>query len=253
MNSRIPIPQGLVTSSSTRPSPSKSAAIRKKLSRVLSSQPPNLVPFGAIMSGRKVFPCICRIPTPHGLETKISSRPSPSKSPTGPNRLSPVCRFQPPNRVPFGAIMGAASVDPASSRIPTPHGLVIRSSARPSPSKSPTFSNRLSPVCRFQPPNRVLFGAIIRGANVFFRCSRTPRPHGLENTISACPSPSKSPTGPNRLSPVCRFQPPNRVPFGAIMGALKALPNISNSPMPQGLDTSSSARPSPSKSSCRDI
>ncbi len=44
-------------------------------------------------------------------------------------------------------------------------------------------------------------------------------PHGLENTISARPSPSKSPTGPNRLSPVCRFQPPKRVPLAAIIGA----------------------------------
>jgi hypothetical protein len=77
-----------------------------------------------------------RIPIPQGLVTKISARPSPSKSATGLNLLSAVFNNHPPNLVPFGAIMGAVSELPESLRIPIPQGLVTKISARPSPSKS---------------------------------------------------------------------------------------------------------------------
>src|SRR5690242_21599628 len=43
--------------------------------------------------------------------------------------------------------------------------------------------------------------------------------------ISAFPSPSKSPTGPKRLSAVFRSQPPTRVPFGIIVRTLRVLPS----------------------------
>src|SRR5512135_1271777 len=93
---------------------------------VLSSHPPKRVPFSAITGAVSVEPDSFRIPIPHGLVTTISACPSPSKSPAGPNELSAVFSNQPPNRVPFGAIIGTVSVDPDSFRIPIPHGLVTR-------------------------------------------------------------------------------------------------------------------------------
>jgi hypothetical protein len=51
-------------------------------------------------------------------------------------RLSAVLRSQPPKRVPFGAIIGDASVPPDNLRNPIPHGLLMGISAIPSPSKS---------------------------------------------------------------------------------------------------------------------
>jgi hypothetical protein len=77
---------------------------------------------------------------PHGLLTKISSRPSPSKSPSASNRLSPVLSSQPPKRVPFCAITGAASVFPDHCRMPMPHGLLTKTSERRSPSKSASLT-----------------------------------------------------------------------------------------------------------------
>ena len=66
---------------------------------------------------------------PQGLVTRISARPSPSKSPTGPNELSAVLSSQPPKRVPLGAIIGTVNVLPDSLSTPMPHGLVTRISA----------------------------------------------------------------------------------------------------------------------------
>ena len=59
----------------------------------------------------------------------ISTWPSPSKSPTGPNVLSAVFSSHPPKRVPFGAIIGTLNVFPVSLKTPMPHGLVTRISA----------------------------------------------------------------------------------------------------------------------------
>jgi hypothetical protein len=103
---------------------------------VFSSHPPNRVPLGAIIGAFKVLPDSLRIPIPHGLVTKISVLRSPSKSANKSNRLSAVFSSHPPNRVPLGAIIGAFKVLPDSLRIPIPHGLVTKISARPSPSKS---------------------------------------------------------------------------------------------------------------------
>src|SRR5215210_6442119 len=138
----------------------------------------------------------------------ISFAPSPSKSPTGPKSLSPVFSSQPPKRVPFGAIVGTVNVPSESFSTPIPHGLVTRISAAPSPSKSPTGPNELSPVFSPQPPNRVPFGAIIGAPMLAPTCSSTPRPHGLVTSSSARPSPSYSAAGPNALSPVLSSQPP---------------------------------------------
>src|SRR5215210_2627177 len=176
----------------------------------------------------------------------ISFAPSPSKSPTGPKSLSPVLSSQPPKRVPFGAIVGTVNVPPDSLSTPTPHGLDTRISARPSPSKSPTGPKELSAVLSSQPPNRVPFGAIMTALSVPPESFSTPIPHGLVTRISAAPSPSKSPTGPNELSAVLSSQPPNRVPLGAIIGAAMLVPACSRTPIPHGLTTSDSARPSPS-------
>src|SRR6185503_13261617 len=118
-----------------------------------------------------------------------STRPSPSKSPTGPNELSPVFNSHPPKRVPLGDIVGTVSVPPDSLSTPMPHGLVTRISAWPSPSKSPTGPNTLSAVLSSHPPNRVPFGAIIGAASLAPDCARMPRPHGLVTTISVRPSP----------------------------------------------------------------
>src|SRR5215210_725726 len=190
------------------PSPSKSPTGPKSLSPVLSSQPPKRVPFGAIIGTVNVPPDSLSTPTPHGLDTRISACPSPSKSPTGPNVLSPVLSSQPPKRVPLGAIMRTLSVPPESFSTPIPHGLVTRISAAPSPSKCPTGPNEFSPVFSSQPPNRVPFGAIIGAPMVVPACSSTPRPHGLVTSSSARPSPSYSAAGPNALSPVLSSQPP---------------------------------------------
>src|SRR5215210_5914727 len=167
----------------------------------------------------------------------ISFAPSPSKSPTGPKSLSPVFSSQPPKRVPFGAIVGTVNVPPDSLSTPTPHGLETRISARPSPSKSPTGPKLLSAVLSSQPPKRVPFGAIMRTLSVPPESFRTPIPHGLVTRISAAPSPSKSPTGPNELSPVFSSQPPNRVPFGAIIGTVNVPPASLSTPTPHGLVT----------------
>src|SRR3972149_6086060 len=247
-NLRIPIPHGLVTRISARPSPSKSATGLKRLSAVFSSHPPNLVPLGAIIGALSVFPDNLRIPIPHGLVTRISALPSPSKSATGPKRLSAVFSSHPPNLVPLGAIIGALSVVPDNLRIPMPHGLVTRISARPSPSKSAVGPKRLSAVFSSHPPNLVPLGAIIGALSVVPDNLRIPMPHGLVTRISALPSPSKSATGPKRLSAVFSSHPPNLVPLGAIIGAFRVLPDNLRMPMPHGLVTRISARPSPSKS-----
>src|SRR3954471_23000134 len=241
-----PMPHGLVTRISARPSPSKSPAGRNELSAVLSSQPPKRVPFGAIIDMLNVEPLSFMIPMPHGLDTRISARPSSSKSPTGPNVLSAVLSSQPPKRVPFGAIIGTLIVAPLSLNTPMPHGLVTRISARPSPSKSPTGPNVLSAVLSSQPPKRVPFGAIIGAVIVAPDSFHTPMPHGLETRISVRWSPSKSPDGPSELSAVLSSQPPKRVPFGAIIGTLKPAAFCSRTPTPHGLDSRISARPSPS-------
>src|SRR4051812_3682196 len=95
--------------------------------------------------------CFSR-PAPHGLVTTISTAPSLSKSPAGPNVLSAVLSSQPPKRVPFGAIIGTVKVPPDSFITPIPQGLETRISVRPSPSKSPTGPNVLSAVLSSQPP-----------------------------------------------------------------------------------------------------
>src|SRR5262245_55510278 len=77
---------------------------------------------------------------PQGLDTNISTLLSPSKSPIRSYRLSAVFSSQPPNRVPFGAMIGDDSVLPESFSSPTPHGLETGISALPSPSKSPFFA-----------------------------------------------------------------------------------------------------------------
>src|SRR5207244_1702359 len=164
----------------------------------------------------------------------------------GPRRVWSVLGSQPPKRVPFGAIIGTVNGPPDSLSTPTPHGLDTRIAAWPSPSKSPTGPNELSPVLSSQPPKRVPFGAIIGTANVPPDSLSTPTPQGLDTRISAWPSPSKSPTGPNELSPVLSSQPPKRVPLGAIIGAAIVDPDCSRIPTPHGLETRSSARPSPS-------
>src|SRR3990172_3680017 len=247
-NLRIPMPHGLVTRISARPSPSKSAISSKRLSAVFSSHPPNLVPFGAIIGALSVLPDNLRMPMPHGLVTRISARPSPSKSAVGPKLLSAVFSNHPPNLVPLGAIIGAFRVLPASLRIPMPHGLVTRISALPSPSKSATGLKRLSAVFSSHPPNLVPLGAIIGALSVVPDNLRIPIPHGLVTRISALPSPSKSATGPKRLSAVFSSHPPNLVPLGAIIGAFSVLPASLRIPIPHGLVTEISARPSPSKS-----
>src|SRR3990172_91695 len=247
-NLRMPMPHGLVTRISARPSPSKSAVGPKLLSAVFSNHPPNLVPLGAIIGAFRVLPASLRIPMPHGLVTRISALPSPSKSATGLKRLSAVFSSHPPNLVPLGAIIGALSVFPDNLRIPIPHGLVTRISALPSPSKSATGPKRLSAVFSSHPPNLVPLGAIIGAFSVLPACLRIPMPHGLVTRISALPSPSKSATGPKRLSAVFSSHPPNLVPFGAIIGAFSVLPASLRIPIPHGLVTEISARPSPSKS-----
>ena len=59
--------------------------------------------------------------------------------------------------------------------------------------------------------------------------------------------------GPKTLSAVLSSQPPKRVPLGAIMIAVIVVPVCLRMPMPQGLVTSSSAIPSPSKSPHRRV
>ena len=76
-----PMPQGLETSSSDLLSPSKSAITSNRLSAVLSSQPPNRVPLGAMKGDERVPPPSLSMPRPHGLDTGISAIASPSKSP----------------------------------------------------------------------------------------------------------------------------------------------------------------------------
>jgi len=80
------MPQGLVTSTSACPPPSRSASGPIWLSAVLSSQPPNLVPLGAITGLASVLPDCSRIPMPQGLVTSISARPSPPVSPVRTDR-----------------------------------------------------------------------------------------------------------------------------------------------------------------------
>ncbi len=91
-HARTPIPQGLVIRSSSRRSPSRSAAAHIRLSNVLRSHPPKRVPLGDIVSGVRLLPDRLSRPNPHGLAITNSSRPSRSKSPTGPNQLSAVFR-----------------------------------------------------------------------------------------------------------------------------------------------------------------
>ena len=107
-----------------------------------------------------VLPDSLNTPMPHGLVTRISSQPSPSKSPIGPKRLSPVFSSQPPKRVPLAAMTTGVKLPPSLRSSAMPHGLVTSISARPSPSKSPIRSKRLSPLLSSQPPKRVPFAAI---------------------------------------------------------------------------------------------
>src|SRR5262245_23127083 len=230
----MPTPHGLWTRISARRSPSKSLPVPSRLSAVLSSQPPKRVPLGCIIGAVSVEPDSFSRPIPHGEVTRISARPSPSKSPTGPNVLSAVLSSQPPKRVPFGAIIGTLIVEPDSLNMPMPHGLDTRISSWPSPSKSPAGPNVLSPGLSSQTPKRVPFGAIIGTLIVAPDSLNTPMPHGLATSVSVRRSPSRSPAGPNELSPVLSSQPPKRVPFGAIIGTLKLVPLSSHTPIPQG-------------------
>ena len=174
---------------------------------------------------------------PHGLQTNISSTPSPLKSAAPRNRLSIVLSSQPVKRVPLGFMAIALKVSPSSLRMPMPHGLRTMISSAPSPSKSPTGPKRLSSVLSNQPSKRVPL-RLIRGLRKVEPWTlRIPMPQGLVTRISWRPSPSKSPTGPNRLSPVLSNQPPKRVPLGLISGLVKVLPENRKTPMPQGLVT----------------
>src|SRR5262245_17525347 len=98
--------------------------VASRLSAVLSRQPPKRVPLGCIVGAVRVPPDNFNSPIPHGLVTRISTLPSPSKSPHRPKELSVVLIRQPPKLVPLGAIIGTENVPPVSLKMPIPHGLV---------------------------------------------------------------------------------------------------------------------------------
>ncbi|MCX5515733.1 hypothetical protein OSH05_19545 [Kaistia algarum] len=106
---------------------------------VLISQPPSLVPFGAMTGLAIAAPESFRTPRPHPLVARISARPSPSKSPVWPNSLLAVFSNQPPSREPFG--VNACDVSELLDRpmTPSPHGLETRISLKLSPLKSLIF------------------------------------------------------------------------------------------------------------------
>ena len=208
----------------------------KRLSRVLSSQPPNRVPFGAIIGAGACSPeSFEDADAPGARDQDFGSAVAVEIRRPAPKWLSAVLSSHPPKRVPFGAIIGAVNVRARQlrgCRCPTGCDQDLGS---PSPSKSPTGPKRLSAVLSSQPPNRVPFGAIIERVKVAPDSLKMPMPHGLVTSISSRPSPSKSPTGPKRLSAVFSSQPPKRVPLGAIIGAASVPPDSLSTPMPQGL------------------
>jgi hypothetical protein len=63
-----------------RRSPDTGSRVQIRLSVVLSNQPSNLDPFRARKGDVKSDPERCRIPMPQGLLTRMSSRPSPTRS-----------------------------------------------------------------------------------------------------------------------------------------------------------------------------
>src|SRR5436190_24004576 len=93
------------------------------------------------MSGVIVPPDCCSTPIPHGLATKISRRPSPSRSAVSSNLLSALLSSHPPNREPLAAIIGDVRVEPETLRRPRPHGLDTGISLLPSPSKNDFVAN----------------------------------------------------------------------------------------------------------------
>ena len=103
------MPQGLVTMISARPSPSTSAACRKRLLVVSTTQPPSRVPLAAMALVVGEPPANAATPMPHGLDSSTSCRPSASKSPVSCTRLTAVSSAQSPMWLPFWHIAADAS------------------------------------------------------------------------------------------------------------------------------------------------
>ncbi len=243
-----PMPQSLVTMSPCLPAPSTSPVAANALRAASTVHCPAEAPLATNAFWARLVPESPSTTTPCGPEMTSSARPSPSRSAAASIRSVAVSSVHDPKTVPFGAIAMDTKEVPSNRRMPRPHGLVITSSARPSPSKSPTAGIQLSPVLSSHSPRRVPFGERVNDVKAPPRRPSRPMAQGLVTTISARPSPSASAACRNWLFEVSTTQSPSPVPFCAIALVDVAPPANAAMPMPHGLDMSASCRPSASKS-----